>query len=103
MSPSERARVRCRDLVVWNTGRARIANAAVMGPVAWTRYIVFTDALLEDLDESEVEAVLAHELGHVRHHHMGFYMLFILAFLLFGMLIISTLPDADKKARQELE
>jgi len=95
----ERARVRCRDLVVWSTGRGRIANAAVMGPVPWTRYIVFTDALLEDLDESEVEAVLAHELGHVRHHHMGFYMLFILAFLLFGMLIVSMLPDAVQASK----
>lgn len=87
-----RAKVRCRELMVWRTGRGRIANAAVMGLVPWTRYIAFTDALLEDLDESEVEAVLAHELGHVRHHHMGFYMMFAMAFMLFAGLAFSLLP-----------
>ncbi len=87
-----RARVRCRELMVWRTGRGRIANAAVMGMVPWTRYIAFTDALLEDLDESEVEAVLAHELGHVRHHHMGFYLMFAVAFVLFAGLVFSLLP-----------
>ena len=32
--------------------------------------IVFFDTLLDSLDPDEVEAVLAHELGHFRHHHV---------------------------------
>ena len=32
--------------------------------------IVFFDTLLERLDISEVEAVLAHELGHFKNHHV---------------------------------
>jgi STE24 endopeptidase len=32
--------------------------------------IVFFDTLLEKLSPNEVEAVLAHELGHFRHHHV---------------------------------
>jgi STE24 endopeptidase len=32
--------------------------------------IVFFDTLLKGLSENEVEAVLAHELGHFRHHHI---------------------------------
>ncbi len=32
--------------------------------------IVFFDTLLKDLSDSEVEAVLAHELGHFKHGHV---------------------------------
>ncbi len=32
--------------------------------------IVFFDTLLERLDAAEIEAVLAHELGHFRHRHI---------------------------------
>jgi len=35
-----------------------------------TKRIVFFDTLLERLSISEVEAVLAHELGHFKHHHV---------------------------------
>lgn len=35
-----------------------------------TKRIVFFDTLLNRLSEEEVEAVLAHELGHFRHHHV---------------------------------
>ncbi len=35
-----------------------------------TKRIVFFDTLLNRLGEEEVEAVLAHELGHFRHHHI---------------------------------
>ena len=34
------------------------------------RRIVFFDTLLEKLAPDEVEAVLAHELGHFKHHHV---------------------------------
>ncbi|MBV2180474.1 MAG: M48 family metallopeptidase [Castellaniella sp.] len=34
------------------------------------RRIVFFDTLLSRLDANEVEAVLAHELGHFAHHHI---------------------------------
>ncbi len=35
-----------------------------------TKRIVFFDTLLANLDEAEVEAVLAHELGHFMHRHV---------------------------------
>ncbi len=35
-----------------------------------TKRIVFFDTLLNRLQPEEVEAVLAHELGHFRHHHI---------------------------------
>ena len=64
-----RQRVRVRDLLVWRTHGTMI-NGAVMGLIPRVRYILLTDALLDSLGEEQVEAVLAHELGHVRRRHI---------------------------------
>ena len=64
-----RHRVNVREVLVWRTAGGMI-NAAVMGLIAPLRYILLTDALLENVKRDEVEAVMAHELGHVRRHHM---------------------------------
>ncbi len=65
----QRHRVRVRSILVWQTG-GTIVNAAVLGLLARLRYIVVSDALIELLDEREVEAVAAHEIGHVRRRHV---------------------------------
>lgn len=83
-----RAGVRCRELVVWRTGRGRVPNAAVMGVIGRFRYVAFTDALLGDMSAEEVEAVLAHEVGHARHGHILFYVLFMLAFLPLAVVVL---------------
>lgn len=49
--------------------RTRAANAAVMG-VGATRRIVLDDTLLSGFTPREVRVVVAHELGHVRDHHV---------------------------------
>lgn len=64
-----RYRVRVRELLLWRTFGGMI-NAAVMGAVAPLRYILLTDALLDALDRRQVEAVMAHELAHVRNRHV---------------------------------
>jgi len=46
------------------------ANAAIVGPIAATRCLLVTDRLLADLDGPRLDAVLAHELAHVRLHHV---------------------------------
>ncbi|PIT13360.1 peptidase M48 [Snodgrassella alvi] len=50
--------------------------------------IVFFDTLLKDMQISEVEAVLAHELGHFAHKHVFKQMIvtFILALIVFAVL-----------------
>jgi STE24 endopeptidase len=58
-----------RELLLWRTFGGMI-NAAVMGMVRPVRYILLTDALLDMVDEDEVQAIMAHELAHVRRHHM---------------------------------
>jgi STE24 endopeptidase len=35
-----------------------------------SKRVVFFDTLLDKLNEDEIEAVLAHELGHFKHHHV---------------------------------
>jgi STE24 endopeptidase len=54
-----------------------MANAMVIGLFPWPRYIIFTDRLLEDFSEDEVEAVFGHEVGHVKHRHMLYYLGFL--------------------------
>ncbi len=71
-------RVRVRDFLIWRTG-GMMLNAAVIGLIPRLRYIVLTDALLDHLPEREVEAVAAHEVAHVRHHHMVWLAVSVLA------------------------
>jgi STE24 endopeptidase len=49
--------------------RTKAANAALAG-LAGSRRILLGDTLLETFSEDEVEAVLAHELGHHVHHDL---------------------------------
>lgn len=50
--------------------------------------IVFFDTLLKSLEADEVEAVLAHELGHMKRHHIlkGMIKGFVFSFLGFALL-----------------
>jgi len=50
--------------------------------------IVFFDTLLERLNHNEIEAVLAHELGHFHHNHVKkrIVMMFIVSFIGLAML-----------------
>ncbi len=64
-----RWRVRVRELLLWRTHHS-MPNAAVMGLIAPLRYILMSDALLDGLDEDQVEAVAAHEVAHVKKRHM---------------------------------
>ena len=57
-----------------------------------SKRVVFFDTLLERLSAEEIEAVLAHELGHFKHHHVikRIAMIFFISFLglaLLGWLI----------------
>jgi Zn-dependent protease with chaperone function len=82
---AQRLGFRCSDILLWNT-RSGMANAMVIGLVPWLRYVVFTDRLIEEFPEEEVEAVFGHEVGHIRYHHMLFY----LTFLILSMAVVFT-------------
>lgn len=74
---SERFGFQCTDILVWDTG-GLLANAGITGALPWYRYVLLTDALLEQLDGLEVEAVFGHELGHVAHRHLAYFGFFFM-------------------------
>jgi Zn-dependent protease with chaperone function len=71
-----RHHVRVRELLLWRTFGGMI-NAAVMGFIAPLRFILLTDALLDMLSLKQIEAVMAHELAHVRRQHMFWLLLVV--------------------------
>ncbi|HKQ48734.1 MAG TPA: M48 family metallopeptidase [Phycisphaerae bacterium] len=74
----KRIGLRYRDVLLWHT-HGMTVNAAVMGFIPPLRYILVSDALLETMDDEEIEAVFGHEAGHVHHWHLPFFGLFALA------------------------
>ncbi len=65
----ERAGTRVRGVYRWKLSeKSKKANAALTG-LGSTRRIILADTLLDNYTPDEIEAVLAHELGHhVRRH-----------------------------------
>ena len=67
---SERAGTRVRGVYEWKLSeKSRKANAALTG-LGNTRRIILADTLLQNYSADEIEAILAHELGHHVHKHM---------------------------------
>jgi len=67
---SERAGTRVRGVYRWKLSeKSNKANAALTGLGA-TRRIILADTLLDNYSPEEIEAVLAHELGHHVHRHI---------------------------------
>jgi STE24 endopeptidase len=67
---SEHAGTRVRGVYRWKLSeKSKKANAALTGLGA-TRRIILADTLLDNYTPEEIEAVLAHELGHHVHRHI---------------------------------
>jgi STE24 endopeptidase len=66
----ERAGTRVRGVYEWKLSeKSKKANAALTG-LGNTRRIILADTLLENYNADEIEAVMAHELGHHVHKHI---------------------------------
>jgi STE24 endopeptidase len=78
VATSHRLNFRCSNVLLWNT-KGHVANAMVAGILPWLRYVILTDRLIQELTPEEIEAVYGHEIGHIKHHHMLFYLGFLLA------------------------
>ncbi|MDO9204462.1 M48 family metallopeptidase [Methylotenera sp.] len=77
--------------VMDGSARSSHGNAYFTG-FGSSKRVVFFDTLLERLNVDEIEAVLAHELGHFKHHHVikRIVLMFLVSFLglaLLGWLI----------------
>lgn len=65
----KRYRVRVGGPLLWRT-HGTMVNGAILGIFWPLRFMLLTDALLERLTPSQVEAVMAHEVAHVRRRHL---------------------------------
>jgi len=73
--------------------RSNHGNAYFTG-LGKSKRIVFFDTLLERLTHKEIEAVLAHELGHFHHNHVKkrILLMFIISFI--GLYVLAILKDS---------
>ncbi len=80
-----------KGLYVMDGSRRSAHGNAYFTGFGAARRVVFFDTLLRQLEPAEVEAVLAHELGHFRHRHIlqrvaGLFTLSLAGFALLGWL-----------------
>ena len=72
--------------------RSGHGNAYFTG-IGANKRIVFFDTLLDGLDDEEVEAVLAHEVGHFKKRHIRKQILVRMALSLVGLAVLGWLVD----------
>ena len=70
--------------------RSSHGNAYFTG-IGKNKRIVFFDTLLEGMNDQEVEAILAHELGHFHHKHIRKHMINSFAITLAGLALLGYL------------
>jgi len=70
------------EILNWPLFGGKMITAGVMGIVKKFRYILVTPALLRYLSPEELDAVMAHETGHVKKYHLLFYLFFFVGFML---------------------
>ena len=79
------------DIMLWPLYEGKMLTAGVMGLSKRYRYLLITPALLKTLTPDEIEAVLAHEIGHIKKYHLQLYLLLFMGFGLVASLITSPL------------
>lgn len=76
----KREGVDCSEILLWPLSGGQACTAAVLGLAPRWRYILLTPCLIEQLTTAELEAVLAHEIAHIRHRHLLWYLFFLGAY-----------------------
>lgn len=90
----QKAGLTYKEIMIWPLFGGKMITAGVMGLVRRFRYILVTPALLAHLEPDEIDAVVAHEIGHVKQRHLIYYFIFFIAYLVvayasFDLLIYS--------------
>jgi Zn-dependent protease with chaperone function len=83
----QKANLAYADILYWPIFGGRMITAGVMGLIKKFRYILITPSLLRLLDPEEIDAVIAHEIGHVKRKHLVFYLLFFVGYMLVNYVI----------------
>ena len=80
------------EILYWPLFEGQVLTAAVLGIVPRFRYLMITPGLAAALDEEELDAVLAHEIGHVKRYHLVQYVLLFLGFSVLAGKLVEPLP-----------
>ncbi len=78
----KRAGMEYADILYWPIFGGKMITAGVMGLIKRFRYILVTPSLLRLLEPEEVDAVIAHEIGHIKKKHLLFYLFFFVGYML---------------------
>ncbi|MBW1748653.1 MAG: M48 family metalloprotease [Deltaproteobacteria bacterium] len=89
-----RAEMGYANILYWPIFGGRMITAGVMGLIKKFRYILVTNGLLQMLEPEEIDAVIAHEIGHIKKKHLLFYLLFFVGYMMisyatFNLLVYS--------------
>ena len=68
---------------------------AFFGGFGKTKRIIFFDTLLEKLNTNEIEAVIAHELGHFKRNHVKKLLLIQISLIFLSLYFFSGLKDTQ--------
>jgi Zn-dependent protease with chaperone function len=77
-----RAGLTYANILYWPIFGGKMITAGVMGLVKKFRYILVTRSLLKLLEPQEIDAVIAHEIGHIKKKHLLFYLIFFVGYML---------------------
>jgi Zn-dependent protease with chaperone function len=77
----ENAKLKYNNILKWPIFEGKLLTAGVMGLIKRFRYILVTESLLQILNDDEIDAVMAHEIGHIKKKHLVFYLIFFLGFI----------------------
>lgn len=77
----QKAGLKYAEILRWPILGGITMTAAVMGLVSRFRYILISPALLHFLEPEEIDAVIAHETGHIKKNHLLLYLVFFIGYI----------------------
>ena len=80
--------VRVARVLSWPEEMLGQVTAGVIGMLPRFRYLLFSRGLAHNLSPEEIRSVTAHEAGHLRHHHLWYYMATMAGFLVLSNLLL---------------
>jgi len=86
-----RAGLEYSNILYWPIFGGRMITAGIMGLIKKFRYILITKALVRHLEPEELDAVIAHEIGHIKRKHLHFYLVFFIGYIFLSYAIFDLL------------
>ena len=82
-----------QGLFIMNGSLRSSHGNAFFGGFGKTKRIIFFDTLLDKLTHKEIEAVIAHELGHFKMNHVKKFMAIMITILFISLYVLGGLKD----------